>query len=151
MIPKITANLVWLEISKHVIKNANKNLILITGYIHDVLSKYYDPNVFENQAVEIAKVCDGNTPLIITGDSNGRTGEQEDNYEESHFAPFEIRPVSSIPLPLRRNCDSVLNQQGRAILELCHTFNLKILNGRSNGDPLGNFTYNNVLQPKLLW
>ena len=52
--------------------------------------------------------------------------------------------MSSIPLPLRRNCDSVLNQQGRAILELVHTFNLKILNGRSNGDPLGNFTYNNV-------
>ena len=29
-------------------------------------------------------------------------------------------------------------------MELCHTFNLKILNGRSNGNPLGNFTYNNV-------
>ena len=55
VIPKISANLVWLEISKHVIKSANKNLILITGYIHDVLSKYYGPNVFENLAVKSQK------------------------------------------------------------------------------------------------
>ena len=62
----------------------------------------------------------------------------------NYINEFEIKPASSIPLPLRKNCDSTVNQQGRSILELCHTFNLKILNGRSRGDPLGNFTYNNV-------
>ena len=71
-----------MEISKDVIKNANKNLILVTGYVHDVSSKYYDPNAFENLAIEITKNCDDTTPLIITGDFNGRTGEIDDNYEE---------------------------------------------------------------------
>ena len=134
----------WLEISKDVIKNADKNLVLATGYVHDISSKYYDPNAFENLALGITKMCDENTPLIITEDFNGRTGEIDDKYVESHLTDFEIRPASSIPLPLRKNCDSVINQQGRSILELCHTFNLKILNGRSSGDPLGNFTYSNV-------
>ena len=107
VIPKITANFVWLEISKHVIKNANKNFYLITGYIQDILSKYYDPNAFENLVVEISKVCDEDTPLFITGNFNGRTGELDDKYEESYLAPFEI---SSIPLPPRKSCDSGLNQ-----------------------------------------
>ena len=45
---------------------------------------------------------------------------------------------------MRKNCEGVLNQQGRSILELCQVFNLKILNGRSKRDSLGNFTYNNA-------
>ena len=134
----------WLEVSKDVIKNTNKNLFIVTGYIHDTSSKYYDPNVFENLAIEITKVCDENTPLIVTGDFNRRTGEVDDKYDESHVTESDIRPTTSIALPMRKNCDSVLNQQGRSILELCQIFNLKILNGRSKGDPLRNFTYNNA-------
>ena len=82
--------------------------------------------------------------MVITGDLNGSTGVVDDKYEENYSTDFEIRPPTSIPLPLRKNCDTTINQQGRSILELCHTFNLKILNGRSSGDPLGNFTYNNA-------
>ena len=133
-----------MEISKDVIKNVDKNLFLVTGYIHDVSSKYYDPKAFENLALGITKFCDETTPLIITGDFNGRTGVVDDKYLESHLTDFEIRLANSIDLPLRKNCDSTVNQQGRSILELCHNFNLNILNGRSSGDPLGNFTYNNV-------
>ena len=88
-------------------------------------------------AVEITKVCEESTPLIATGDFNGRSGEVDDKYNES-------RLTISIALPMRRNCDNVLNRQARSILELCQIFNLKILNGRSNGDPLGNFTINDA-------
>ena len=131
----------WLEVSKDVIKNTNKNLFIVAGYIRDTSSKYNDPNVFKNLAVEITSVCDENTPLIVTGDFNGRTGEVDDKYDESHETESDIRPTTSIALPMRKNCDSVLNQQGRSILELCQIFNLKILNGQwSKGDPLGNFT-----------
>ena len=115
---KITADFAWLEISKEIIKNTNKKLHLVTGYIHDQSSKYYDPNVFDRLSVEITKVCDENTPLIITGDLNGRTGVVDDKYEENYSTDFEIRPATSIPLPLRKNCDTTINQQGRSILEL---------------------------------
>ena len=36
----------------------------------------------------------------------------------------------------------VVNNQGKSIIDLCNIFNLKILNGRSEGDPMGNFTCN---------
>ena len=36
-----------------------------------------------------------------------------------------------------RNCD------GEKIIHICHTFDLKILNGRTKGDPIGNFTHLN--------
>ena len=109
---KITADFAWLEISKEIIKNTNKKLHLVTGCIHDQSSKYYDPNVFDRLSVEITKVCDENTPLIITGDLNGRTGVVDDKYEENYSTDFEIRPATSIPLPLRKNCDTTINQQG---------------------------------------
>ena len=33
------------------------------------------------------------------------------------------------------------NSHGKTIIEICKTYNLKILNGRTDGDPGGNFTY----------
>ena len=49
-----------------------------------------------------------------------------------------------VNLPKRRNCDNILNSHGEKIIHLCHTFDLKILNGRTIGDALGNFTHLNV-------
>ena len=48
---------------------------------------------------------------------------------------------SSIALTNRKNCDPVVNSHGNNILNICRTYNLKILNGRSMGDPLGMNTY----------
>ena len=46
-----------------------------------------------------------------------------------------------IALPKRANADKEINEQGRKIIDLCKTYNLAIMNGRSEGDPLGTFTY----------
>ena len=140
---KETNNFVGVEISRELFENANKNLFILCGYIHDATSKYHDPDAFENLACEISKLCDENTPMIITGDLNGRTGVLNDYYEDHQLGNHhDMESVSSIPLPLRKNCDKSVNNQGKSIIELCHIFNLKILNGRSKGDPMGNFTYN---------
>ena len=142
---KILENFVCVEIDRGIIENFEKNLFVLGCYIHDTTSKYFDPNAFDNLAMEISKICDENTPLILTGDFNGRTGEVDDTFEESQDIELIIKPQPPYSsLPHRKNCDNVINQQGRSILELCQILDLRILNGRSLGDPIGNFTYFNA-------
>ena len=43
----------------------------------------------------------------------------------------------------RNNRDKESNNIGKQLLEFCKTFSLRILNGRKNGDLLGNFTHYN--------
>ena len=45
------------------------------------------------------------------------------------------------PTKIRQNCDEVVNSHGKTIIDIYKTYNLKILNGRTDGDPGGNFTY----------
>ena len=78
------------------------------------------------------------------GDMNARTA----SFAEKHIEPSSDHQNISIeidnhtiPINARRNCDSVINYHGKKVIEFCNTYNLKILNGRSKGDPLGNFTY----------
>ena len=89
-------------------------------------------------------MCNEQTPLIIMGDLNSRTGLLDDNFTEPNLGDTctieSVKPTGITPK--RRNCDKVVNQHGRSIIEICQAFNLNILNGRSRGDPLGNFTYN---------
>ena len=40
-----------------------------------------------------------------------------------------------IALPKRANADKEINEQGRKIIDLCKTYNLAIMNGRSEGAP----------------
>lgn len=43
--------------------------------------------------------------------------------------------------PPRNNFDYIINPHGKNLLDICKTFDLKILNGRTNGDSLGRFTF----------
>ena len=72
-IKKISKNFVWTEIDKHLIQNLEKNLILVSAYIHDASSTYYDPSIFEELSHGITEFCDDNTPLITLSDLNRQT------------------------------------------------------------------------------
>ena len=142
-IKKISKFFVWTEISKTLIHNMEKNLILVSAYIHDASSTYYDSSIFEQLSLGITEFCDDNTPLIIMGDLNSLTGIMDE-----HFSDPQIENIShidtiidSITLPQRKNCDTIINTHGVKLLNICRTFNLMILNGRTPGDPLGAFTY----------
>ena len=43
----------------------------------------------------------------------------------------------------QRNCDNAVNSHGNKIVDICHTFNVIILNGRTKGDMIGNYTHLN--------
>ena len=81
--------------------------------------------------------------IIIAGDLNSRVGTDVVNESldipalEAVLSPERNRVPS---ISLRASCDSIQNQHGKKLLKLCQKFCLKIANGRTPGDLLGNFT-----------
>ena len=143
---KKSNNFIWVEIHRSVIKNLEKNLIICAKYIHDITSVYYSPNIFQELSKDILDFGDQNTPLLIIGDMNARTSTSDENppapsidhsecYIETENYNIQIKP--------RNNCDKEINAHGNKIIEICKSYNLQILNGRMDGDPLGNLTYFN--------
>ena len=119
--------------------------MICAAYIHDISSVYFDHSVFDNLNNDITKFCNFDTPFILTGDLNSRTGTEEDNFADPDIGSIRIETNNeSIELPTRKNCDPIVNSHGEQILNICRIYNLKILNGRNSGDPLGNFTYYNT-------
>ena len=129
---KINNSYIWIEICKNLIKNLEKNLLLLCAYISDVNSKYFNPNTYDDIAEDISNFCEDNTPLILIGDMNSRTGNMSEDYIEPDLGLnccIETRS-SSIDLPICKNCDGNINNQGKSLIDVCH-----------KGDPLGNFTF----------
>ena len=79
---------------------------------------------------------------MLTGDFNGRAGTLDDVFVDGNFTENPITHSNSFPeLHKRRNCDTHTNSHGRKIIQLCQTFDFKILNGPTSGDKIGNMTY----------
>ena len=79
---------------------------------------------------------------MLTGDFHGRTGTIDDVFVDGNFTENPITHSNSFPeLSQRRNCDTHTNSHGRKIIQLCQTFDFKILNGLTSGDKIGNMTY----------
>ena len=85
---KISKNFIWVEVYKNIMKNLEKNVLIVAAYVHDITSAYFEPGVFDILSEDITKFCDMNTPLIITGDLNSRTGTEDENYDD-----FEVNNI----------------------------------------------------------
>ena len=143
---KSSNNFVWIEVDKKCIKNLNENFLVVGTYINDITSTYYDEKIFEEFYSDILNFGKDNKPVLITGDFNGRTSDIDDTFREVGNLHQETIPIQNtfVDLPKRRNCDKILNSHGEKIIHICKTFDLKILNGRTRGDPIGNFTHLNT-------
>ena len=75
---------------------------------------------------------------------NGKTGREDDFVTDSFddHSPVAENPCYVRDTPISRNNKDThpLDQQGKRILEVCKNMSLRILNGRTCGDELGNFT-----------
>ena len=135
---KKSAYSIWLEVNKNIFTNLDQNLIISAQYVPPVNSKYYNQNSLDNLRSDIAKFCDESTPTILIVEFNSRTGnipdnlENDPNFDLSVLQPTEFRP--------RENCDETENQQGKNQVDSLIGKNLRILNGRTSGDSMGNFT-----------
>ena len=130
---------------KSTINNFQKNFLIVASYIHDVTSTYYNDKIFDELQRDILTFCTDYKPVMLIGDLNGRTGSLNDLYEEpdtQFCSPITQRKLS-LNVPIRINCDVLVNSHGEKIIKLCKTFDLIILNGRLKGDAVGNFTHLN--------
>ena len=98
--------------------------------------------VLEAISATIAKIPEG-TKIIVLGDFNARIGDLDDSSEE-HFDPssdYSYSEADEITKLLKRSSkDTKVNPNGKPFLEFVKANGLVILNGRTLGDILGEYT-----------
>ena len=135
---KNSAYAIWLQVDKNIFTNIDDNLIISAQYVPPVNSKYHNQNSLDTLRTDILNFCDESTPTIFVGDFNSRTGNMPDNLEiDPNLDGVGLEQTEFRP---RENCDTVVNTQGKNLIDSIIGKNLRILNGRTSGDPLGNFT-----------
>ena len=95
------------------------------------------PSIFDELAKDILTNCEDDTPILITGDLNARTGTLDKFFVDP--IPDELNCFIEANNPTnstksRQNADNVINSHGKKIIDICRTYNLKILNGRMDGE-----------------
>ena len=121
-----------------------ENLFVVAAYVSDVSSTYYNKEIFEELNKDVLEFCKNTTPVQVIGDFNGRTGLLNDLYQtEKDFIPVPQPKAKFENLPARQTYDTTENSHGKKIINFCKTFDFIILNGRTEGDPFGNYTHLN--------
>ena len=83
-------------------------------------------------------VFKGNNFIVLAGDFNARTGTENDfiTNDYCNFVPGDSFPSPTVVSP-RKSFDNHINEQGKHLLEICKSLDLRILNGRCKGDSFG--------------
>ena len=80
--------------------------------------------------------------VILMGDFNSRTGKYSDTVSQEGNSIITNDQSESAFQPAQRNSfDNLLNSHGKKLLEICKNLDLRIVNGRVNGDTLGRPTF----------
>ena len=136
---------IWLKLSKDYF-GMQDHIYLCCCYLipqNSSIFSWNELNVCETLETEVRKY-ESFGKIILCGDLNARTGNLID------FVESDEANDTNIPLPtnyepdvvtsVRNNKDTVKNDYGKNLIEMCISGNLSILNGRTNGDYLGNYT-----------
>ena len=98
-------------------------------------SRNWNKDTFASLLEDIGRIKTEDSEMVVMGDFNARTGTMQDYID----IDGEDRQPSE-----RTNKDSKVNTNGRALIDVCKTTDMMILNGRSGKDRgVGNFTCNN--------
>ena len=125
-------------------KDLDVTILICVSYIHDVTSTYYNDSIFEELETDILRYSGRENPILMTGGFNARTGNLSENYDDSGDLEQNIPIINTFAnISSRNNCDLSINSHGEKIIKLCKTYDFKILNGRTKGDIIGNFTHTN--------
>ena len=112
-------------------------------YLHPTIynSNYFHPELFEDLEKDIEHFSSRGSILLV-GNFNSRTGKYLDvvSNEGNHMiandqSEFSLRSIQ------RNSFDNEINNHGKRLLEICRSADLRILNGRVNGDSLGRPTF----------
>ena len=125
---------IWVKIKKEVSKGD-----------HDIYvgTHYVSPTSVDGnktaKLMESVSAFQAKGHVLINGDFNARTGNQNDTIPQDKFDTelgIEIEENNS----KRNSQDKIINKRGEEILDMCKSLNLYIANGRKVGDPFGSYT-----------
>ena len=147
----IKTNCEWILWLKVVINN----FIFLLGsvYIPCETSIYYCDSIYDVVAEDLLEMSTKfDLPFLLMGDFNSRTGTLCDTlrYEKELILATGIdeEPTSYVEqfnLLQRYSQDKGVNNNGKSLISLCKSFNLRILNGRFGLDKgVGNYTCHHV-------
>ena len=137
---KISPNFLWFKISKHDAKTT-KDIYVCGLYIPPITSNYFDPEIFEALEKDVLNFSSKGS-IFLLGDFNSRTGKYSDSVcHDGHNIITNDLSDSSFRPRRRNSYDNEFNSHGKRLLDICKSADLKILNGRVNGDTLGRPTF----------
>ena len=73
-INELTPNYIWIEINKELFHNLDKNVKICAIYNPPTNSRYHNPSLMEDIAIDILEEGGDESLIILIGDVNARTG-----------------------------------------------------------------------------
>ena len=140
-----TPHYIWIEINKNIFHSMHESIRICIAYNPPANSDYCNKNIFEDLSENLLTTCNTNTPFLLIGDLNARTGELLD-YEDETADEQDGPPKREVIPTKRSNCDKYTNQMGNELIDFCKGHDLQILNGRTIGDQTGSFTFYDTQQ-----
>ena len=139
-IVKKTCNFLWFKIEKDYAKTV-KDIYTCGLYIPPCNSPYFNVELFEELENDI-EIFSSQGSILLMGDLNARTGKFSDSVckEGNNLITKDQSEFSLCPTQ-RNSFDNELSSQGKRLLEICKSADLRILNGRVRGDSLGRVTF----------
>ena len=133
----------WLEIEKSIFYDLKKPLLLCICYNPPSNSKYCNKDLYDEISIQLLKRSCIESPLMIIGDLNSRTGTLLDyDPEDEKHCEENLEIGNKRPTPAsRQNCDKKANVMGQKLLNFCKAHDLQIVNGRTPGDEEGQLTF----------
>ena len=133
---------IWFEINKSLFYNIPKNVRICSLYSPPESSNYYTDDFWDELQTDILDLTTNNTPFLLIGDINARTGETSD-FAHSDNLNINYSPTRCVIESKRKNCDKLTNNKGLKLIDICKCYDMQIANGRFIGDCWGNFTHHN--------
>ena len=118
-----------------------KDILVCGVYIPPCNSKYFDIELFDQLEQDVIRFSSTGS-VILMGDFNSRTGKYSDTVSQEGNDIIDNDQSKSAFEPVQRNSfDNALNSHGKQLLDICKNLDLRIVNGRVNGDTLGRPTF----------
>ena len=157
VIENIYDSIVWIRIKPGVI--CDQAVFFACCYIPPENSQFYNENdidLYQRLENSICKYKSEGT-IFIFGDFNSRIGMRDDVILNDDISDTVLDTLSAVidyradeNLSKRNSLDKQVNQFGRKLIDLCKTTGIRVVNGRHQGDPCGNFSFYNARGTSLI-
>ena len=117
-------NFIWCKLNR-LCFGLEKDIYICGVYIPPQNSTYFSPDIFEQLENDI-NFYSSQGSILLFGDLNARTGKYNDFIETPHRCFLDVDIEENVtPIALRKNCDNVLNEHGKALLNICKNSDLR--------------------------